>query len=96
MDVEPYKKKRDLLLAGMNRIGYEVVKPQGAFYLFPKSPIEDEVKFVDLLAKHKVLAVPGRGFGSPGYFRLAYCVPDRVVEGALPGLEAAFQEAKSL
>ena len=96
VDVEPYKKKRDLLFGEMSRIGYEVVKPQGAFYLFPKSPIEDELKFIDLLANHKVLAVPGRGFGSPGYFRLAYCVPDRVVEGALPGLEAAFQEAKSL
>lgn len=94
VDVEPYRKKRDLLFAEMNRIGYEVVKPQGAFYLFPKSPIEDELKFIDLLAGHKVLAVPGRGFGAPGYFRLAYCVPDRVVAGAIPGLEAAFQEAK--
>ncbi len=93
VDVEPYKKKRDLLLAEMDRIGYEVVKPQGAFYLFPKSPIEDELEFINLLAKHRVLAVPGRGFGSPGYFRLAYCVPDRVVEGAIPGLEAAFKEA---
>jgi len=92
VDIEPYRKKRDLLYKELTRIGYETVKPQGAFYFFPKSPLEDEVEFVRILAGKKVLAVPGRGFGSPGYFRLSYAVHDRVVEGAIRGLEEAFKE----
>jgi aspartate aminotransferase len=94
VDVEQYRKKRDFLYAELRRIGYEVVKPQGAFYMFPKSPLADEVEFIRILASKKVLAVPGRGFGLPGYFRLSYCFEDRVIEGAIPGLEAAFREAK--
>lgn len=91
VDVEQYRKKRDFLYGELSRIGYDVVKPQGAFYFFPKAPIEDEVEFVKKLAEHKVLVVPGRGFGSPGYFRISYCLPDSVIEGAIPGLEAAFK-----
>jgi len=93
VDVEPYRRRRDLLYKELTGIGYEVVKPQGAFYFFPKAPIEDEVEFVKLLAAKKVLVVPGRGFGTPGYFRISYCFPDRVIEGALPGLAAAYREA---
>ena len=93
VDVEQYCRKRDLLYKELTRIGYQTVKPLGAFYFFPKSPLEDEVEFVRILASKKVLAVPGRGFGSPGYFRLSYAVQDRVVEGAIPGLEKAFREA---
>ncbi|MEK9628226.1 MAG: pyridoxal phosphate-dependent aminotransferase [Nitrospinota bacterium] len=91
VDVEQYRKKRDFLYGELSRIGYDVVKPQGAFYFFPKAPIKDEVEFVKKLAEHKVLVVPGRGFGSPGYFRISYCLPDSVIEGAIPGLEAAFK-----
>lgn len=93
VDVAEYRKKRDFLYGELRRIGYDVVKPQGAFYLFPKSPLADEVEFIRILTAKKVLAVPGRGFGLPGYFRLSYCFEDRVVEGAIPGLEAAFREA---
>jgi aspartate aminotransferase len=92
VDIEPYRRRRDLLYKELTGIGYEVVKPQGAFYFFPKAPIADEVEFVKLLADKKVLVVPGRGFGTPGYFRIATCFPDRVIEGALPGLAAAFRE----
>ena len=91
VDVEQYRKKRDFLYAELTRIGYDVVKPQGAFYFFPKAPIEDEVEFVKKLAEHKVLVVPGRGFGSPGYFRISYCLPDSVIEGSIPGFESAFK-----
>lgn len=94
VDVGEYRKKRDFLYAELLRIGYKVVKPQGAFYMFPKSPLPDEVEFIRILTSKKVLAVPGRGFGLPGYFRLSYCFQDRVIEGAIPGLEAAFREAK--
>ena len=91
VNVEQYRKKRDFLYAELVRIGYEVVKPQGAFYFFPKSPIEDEVEFVSKLAENKVLVVPGRGFGCPGYFRISYCLPDSVIEGSITGFESAFQ-----
>ena len=91
VNVEQYRKKRDFLYAELVRIGYEVVKPQGAFYFFPKSPIEDEVEFVNKLAEKKVLVVPGRGFGCPGYFRISYCLPDSVIEGSILGFESAFQ-----
>ena len=91
VNVEQYRKKRDFLYAELVRIGYEVVKPQGAFYFFPKSPIEDEVEFVSKLAENKVLVVPGRGFGCPGYFRISYCLPDSVIEDSITGFESAFQ-----
>ena len=91
VDVEQYRKKRDFLYDELVRIGYEVVKPQGAFYFFPKSPIEDEVEFVSKLAEKKVLVVPGRGFGCPGYFRISYCLPDSIIKGSIPGFESAFQ-----
>ena len=92
VDVEQYKKKRDFLYGELTRIGYDVVKPQGAFYFFPKSPIDDEVEFVKKLAEKKVLVVPGRGFGCPGYFRISYCLPDSVIEGSIAGFESTFND----
>jgi len=83
--VTEYQKKRDLLYEHLSGFGYSVVKPQGAFYMFPRSPIEDDVAFVRALQQHLVLTVPGRGFGSPGYFRVSYCVSDRTLEGSLDG-----------
>jgi aspartate aminotransferase len=67
-------------------MGYRFVKPEGAFYLFPKTPVDD-VEFVRKLQQQRILTVPGSGFGSPGYFRIAYCVEDWVIEGALPGFK---------
>ena len=90
VDVEQYKKKRDFLYGELTRIGYDVVKPQGAFYFFPKSPIDDEMEFIRKLAEKKVLVVPGRGFGCPGYFRISYCLPDSVIEGSIAGFESTF------
>ena len=92
VDVELYRRKRDFLYQELTRIGYQVVKPQGAFYLFPQSPLQDEVEFVRKLAEKKVLVVPGRGFGLPGYFRISYCLPDLVLEGSIAGFEQAYQE----
>jgi len=93
VDVAGYQEKRDFLYRELTRIGYSVVRPQGAFYFFPKSPLADEVEFSRLLAEEKVLVVPGRGFGLPGYFRISYCLPDRVIEGSIPGFEKAFAAA---
>jgi aspartate aminotransferase len=93
VDVEQYRVKRDFLYKELTRIGYQVVKPQGAFYLFPKSPLNDEVEFVRRLANHKVLVVPGRGFGLPSYFRISFCLPSSVIEGSVAGFEKAFHES---
>ena len=92
VDVGVYQKKRDLLCEALSRAGYSFAKPEGAFYLFIKSPIPDDVLFVQQLLQENILAVPGTGFGTPGYFRLAYCVEDRVIEGSIPGFERAIQK----
>ncbi len=94
VDVEQYRRKRDYLYKELTRIGYQVVKPQGAFYFFPKSPLENEVNFVKKLAEKKVLVVPSRGFGLPGYFRISYCLPDSVIEGSISGFEQVFHECQ--
>ena len=73
----------------LTEMGYSTFKPQGAFYMFPRSPLEDDAAFVDELQRWNVLAVPGRGFGSPGHFRISYCVEDRVLEGAMEGFTQA-------
>ncbi len=85
VDPAPYQRNRDLLCQGLSEAGYEFTKPKGAFYLFAKSPIPDDVAFVAALQEERILAVPGSGFGGPGHFRLAFCVDPRAVENALPG-----------
>ena len=89
VDVQTYKTKRDFLYENLVSLGYSVVKPQGAFYMFPESPIEDEVAFVQELQKHRVLVVPGRGFGVSGHFRISYCVNDNTLEGSVRGFRDA-------
>ena len=73
-------------------MGYEIVRPQGAFYMFPKCPTDDDVALVDELQQRLVLVVPGRGFGLPGYFRLSYCVDDATLEGSLAGFREVIQK----
>ena len=92
VDVFEYQKKRDNLCRGLAAAGYSFIKPEGAFYLFPKSPIPDDVLFVNTLLQENILAVPGMGFGTPGYFRLAYCVDDRVIEGSIEGFRRAINK----
>ena len=92
VDVSVYQRRRDRLYSMLTSFGYECVKPEGAFYLFPKSPIKDDVSFVAQLQKKLVLTVPGTGFGGPGYFRIAYCVSDETIEGSLKGFEEAIKE----
>ena len=92
VDIDIYRKKRDLLHGALTDIGYECVRPDGAFYLFPKSPIPDETQFVAQLQKELVLVVPGVGFGTPGFFRASYCVDDWVIEGSIEGFRKVFQK----
>jgi aspartate aminotransferase len=86
VDVAPYRRKRDLLCAGLRGAGYEFVEPEGAFYLFPRAPVPDDPAFVEAAQEDRVLVVPGSGFGRRGHFRISYCVEDRVVEGAVKAL----------
>ena len=89
VDPDYYQRKRDFMHTSLLEMGYDTVKPGGAFYLYPKSPIEDDVAFTKELLQSNVLVVPGRGFGTPGYFRISYCVEDWVLEGAVEGLAKA-------
>jgi aspartate aminotransferase len=96
VDVNVYRRKRDRLVNSLKAFGYELLTPPGAFYLFPRAPFADDVKFVRLLQEENILVVPGSGFGGPGHFRIAYCVDDQVIERALPGFERAMARAKSM
>jgi aspartate aminotransferase len=91
VDVALYQRKRDLLCKGLQELGYELVKPMGAFYLFPRAPGGDDMRFVQILQEQLVLTVPGSGFGSPGHFRIAFCVDDEVIERSMEGFEKAIR-----
>ncbi len=93
VDINAYQEKRDLLYQHLTGLGFKMMKPQGGFYFFPKSPMEDDVAFAELAQKHNILVVPGRGFGSPGYFRIAYCVELEMIQRSLPAWEKLAQEA---
>ena len=87
VDIAEYDRKRNLLCNGLDRLGYKFIRPAGAFYLFPQSPVKDDVEFVGALQQERILAVPGSGFGAPGYFRLSFCVADQTITDAMPGFE---------
>lgn len=89
VDINIYQKKRDMLCDGLASLGYEFIKPQGAFYLFPKSPISDDVRFVSLLEDENILTVPGSSCGGPGHFRIAYCVSESTITDSMPGFARA-------
>ena len=94
VDVEEYKRKRDLLCNGLSSLGYEFVRPQGAFYLFPRTPIADDVEFVRALQKKNILTVPGSGFGCPGHFRISYCVDDDTIVNSMKGFGEVLKETE--
>ena len=91
VDVESYKKRRDMLINGLKDAGYEFNNPDGAFYLFCKAPGGDDVAFVRHLQTFNILAVPGTGFGGPGYFRLAYCVSEKTITNSIPKFKEAIK-----
>ena len=94
VSVAKYQRQRDFLYTNLTEMGYSIVKPRGAFYMFPESPLEDDVAFAREMQQWKVLVVPGRGFASPGYFRISYCVEDHTLEGSLTGFRKAAQKYK--
>ncbi|MBR9982266.1 MAG: pyridoxal phosphate-dependent aminotransferase [Desulfatitalea sp.] len=92
VDMAQYKRKRDLLCDGLAAAGYDFVTPPGAFYLFPRTPISDDVAFVRELQQELILTVPGSGFAGPGHFRIAFCVDDATITGALPGFAKVMEK----
>ena len=95
VDPEIYRRKRDRFHAALVDAGYDVVFPEGAFYMFPKTPIADDVAFVRMLLEELILVVPGTGFGRPGHMRISYCVDDGTIERALPGFARAIAKARA-
>jgi aspartate aminotransferase len=93
VDVSRYRRRRDMLCSVLGEAGYTFTVPKGAFYLFPQSPIPDDIKFAELLKEERVLVTPGAAFGGPGYFRVSYAVPEAAIEGSLDGFRRAREKA---
>ena len=91
--LEDYLKRRDMLYKILTDAGYSCLKPDGAFYLFPKSPIPDDRKFAELALKHHMVIVAGSGFGYPGYFRLSYCVSYDTIRNSEKAFRELYKEA---
>lgn len=87
VDIEPYRRNRDLLFNHLTSLGFDAVKPEGGFYLFPKSPVPDDLAFVHTAMERNLLLVPGGAFGTPGYFRISFCFPTEMIERSLPKFE---------
>ena len=92
VNLEAYDKNRNLLYTSLKEMGFECIKPEGAFYLFVKSPLEEETEFVALCKRHRVLVVPGTSFACPGYVRIAYCVSYDQIERSLPAFKEIAKE----
>ncbi|MGI6657436.1 MAG: pyridoxal phosphate-dependent aminotransferase [Desulfobulbus sp.] len=89
-----YVRRMETFCKVLDEAGLRYVRPKGAFYLFPQAPVDD-VEFCRLLAKERILAVPGQGFGLPGYIRLAFCVDEKVIAGSAAGFKKAVAAARS-
>lgn len=89
-DIDLFQRKRDTMVEALRDIGYRVHRPEGTFYLFPESPIPDDMAFVDLLAERGILVVPGRIFETPGFFRISLTATLDTIEASLPGFAAAY------
>lgn len=94
VDTTQYQRNRKLFCEGLADAGYEFIVPPGAFYLFPRTPIADDVAFVRELQEQLILVVPGSGFGGPGHFRIAYCCDETSIIKALPGFKKVMAKFK--
>ena len=95
-DIGVYDRNRKTLYEGLLDAGYTCTKPQGAFYLFVKSPIEDDREFCAIAKKHHILVVPGSSFACPGYVRMAYCVSYETIVNSLPHFKDLMEEIRAL
>ncbi|WP_346939871.1 pyridoxal phosphate-dependent aminotransferase [uncultured Clostridium sp.] len=94
VNIDFYNKNRELLYGELTSYGYECIKPEGAFYLFVKSPIDNDIEFCNMAKKYNILIVPGTSFACPGYIRIAYCVAYSTIENALPGFKSLIESIK--
>lgn len=94
VDVPFYNRNREALYIGLKELGFECIKPEGAFYLFVKSPVEDEKVFCAAAKKYNILIVPGSSFACPGYVRIAYCVSYETIMNSMPGFKSLAEEFK--
>lgn len=95
VNMDEYKRRRDYLYDHLTELGFTCVKPEGAFYLFPKALIPDDVEFAQRALKYNLLIVPGSGFGCPGHFRLAYCVGMETIKNSISAFKALAEEFRS-
>ena len=91
-DLSAYEKNRDLLVSTVTRLGFSCAKPDGAFYLFMKSPEPNAAAFCERAKKYELLFVPSDSFGFPGYVRIAYCVSHEMIEKSIPAFEKLANE----
>jgi aspartate aminotransferase len=95
IDIGAMERRRDRLVGALREIGYETTMPEGTFYIMARAPIADDVAFCDLLAKHRVLVLPGTIVEVPGWFRISLTATDEMVERGIPGFAAAYAEASA-
>ncbi len=96
VDVSVYRRRRERVCDILSDAGYEFNRPEGAFYLFPKSPIPDDARFTEILKAERILVSPGRAFGTPGYFRISFAVPDATIENSRNGFVRAAAQVKKM
>lgn len=89
IDIEHFQYKRDWMVGELSNMGYDVHSPEGTFYLFPKSPIEDDWAFIEKLSQHNILCLPGSTVEMPGHFRISLTANDEMIERSLPGFKQA-------
>lgn len=95
VDISLYARRKEMICKVLSDAGFEYVQPQGAFYVFPQTPIRDDVSFVAILQEERILAVPGTGFGCPGHMRVAFCVPDATILKSAEGFKRAVAKARA-
>jgi aspartate aminotransferase len=95
IDMPAMERRRDRLVGALREMGYEATMPEGTFYLMARSPIADDIAFTDILARHRVLVLPGTIVEVPGWFRISLTATDEMVERGIPGFAAAYAEARS-
>lgn len=96
VDISLYARRKEIMCKVLKDAGIEFTEPKGAFYVFPKSPIADDVKFVAMLQEEKILAVPGVGFGAPGFIRIAFCVPDEIIAASAESFKRVMAKVAAL
>jgi aspartate aminotransferase len=96
IDITHFQRKRDRLYAALTAIGYEVLLPEGTFYMLVRSPWQNDEAFIELLARHNIFCIPGSAMDIPGYFRICFTAGDETIENALPGFDLAFSQAAEM